>query len=143
MKNEWIEGRGMPFKKGRVKTGGRKKGIRTKRREEADARVRQLISQEVQFTPLQVMMVCMQARIEVGDYDGALVAAEKAAPYCHAKLAMSEVKVQHSTNRSDSDIAAEKLDAARSLPAPPIIIDITAEPAAELLPEPVSVEPTC
>jgi hypothetical protein len=72
----------------------------------------------------------MKLRIEEGDYNGALIAAEKAAPYCHAKLAMSEVRVQHSvSDRSDSDIAADiaalrvKLEAARSLPAPPVVID--------------------
>ena len=82
------------------------------------------------------MLGVLKIRIEEGDYDGALVAAEKAAPYCHAKLAMSEVRVQHSTDRSDSEIAADiaalraKLEAARSLPAPalPLTIEVSAEP---------------
>jgi hypothetical protein len=76
-----------------------------------------------------------------------LVAAEKAAPYCHAKLAMSEIRVQHSTDRSDAEIAADiaalraKLEAARSLPAPattpPVTIDVPLEPTE---PEPVTVD---
>lgn len=39
------------------------------------------------ITPLEVMISVMRERWETGDKDGALVAAEKAAPYCHAKLA--------------------------------------------------------
>jgi hypothetical protein len=52
-----------------------------------------------------------------------------------AKLAMSEVRVQHSSDRSDSEIAADiaalraKLDAARSLPpSSPVTIDVPLEP---------------
>ena len=81
------------------------------------------------------MLGMMQVRIDQGEYDFALAAAEKAAPYCHAKLPMSEVRVQHSTDRSDSEIAADiaalrvKLETARSLPAPPVTIDVAVESA--------------
>jgi hypothetical protein len=112
-------------------------------------RLQEFLDQGVRITPLDCMLGIMKIRIEEGNYDGALTAAEKAAPYCHSKLAMTEVRMGTAPARSDSDIASEiaalraKLDAARSLPAPPITIDASAEPEAEAAPEPVSIDPTC
>jgi hypothetical protein len=80
------------------------------------------------------MQIIMQIRIEQCDFDGALVAAEKAAPYCHAKLNATDINVRHSAgDRTDDQIAAEitalraKLDAARELLAPPVTIEATVE----------------
>jgi hypothetical protein len=91
---------------------------------------------EMKFTPLQVMHAIMLLRIGRGDHEGALMAAREAAPYCHARLNATDVRVKHATaDRLDSEIAAEitalraKLDAARALPAPPITIEATAQPA--------------
>jgi phage terminase large subunit-like protein len=53
------------------------------------------------------MLGIMKVRIEEGNYDGALTAAEKAAPYCHPKLSMTDLRVQTSADRSDTDIASE------------------------------------
>jgi hypothetical protein len=141
----------MPFKKGHAKTGGRKKGSpyrkfpkEVKRDPKLMQKLQEFLDDGLRVTPLDAMLGVLKIRIEEGDYDGALVAAEKAAPYCHAKLAMSEVRVQHSTDRSDSEIAADiavlraKLDAARSLPARlPVTIDVPLEPAKD---EPVTVD---
>jgi hypothetical protein len=135
----------VPFQKGRPKTGGRVAGgpyrkVDPKLRPKLEA----FLAEGLRITPLDCMLGVLKIRIEEGDYDGALTAAEKAAPYCHAKLAMSEVRVQHSSDRSDSEIAADiaalraKLDAARSLPAPsPVTIDVPLESAE---PEPITVD---
>jgi hypothetical protein len=124
----------MPFQKGRKKTGGRRKGGPYHRLpEDLRQKFQDFVAAGRTVSPLDCMLGVMQVRIDQGEYDLALAAAEKAAPYCHAKLAMSEVRVQHSTDRSDSEIAADiaalraKLEAARSLPAPPVTIDVTAE----------------
>ena len=135
----------MPFQKGRLKTGGRKKGEPYRKLDpKMRAKIQAFLDDGIKIMPLDCMLGVLKIRIEEGDYDGALSAAEKAAPYCHAKLAMSEVRVQHSTDRSDSEIAADiaalraKLDAARSLPAPsPVTIDVPLEPAE---PEPVTAD---
>jgi hypothetical protein len=125
----------MPFQKGRVKTGGRKKGSVSKATREAQERFNELISGQfpLLLTPLQVMQIIMQVRIEQADFDGALVAAEKAAPYVHARLNATDVRVQHSVaGKSDAEVAAEiealrtKLEASRSLQPP--TIEGSAEP---------------
>jgi hypothetical protein len=106
-----------------------------KRDPELAQKFQEFLDQGIRIAPLDCMLGVMKVRIDEGDYEGALSAAREAAPYCHAKLAMSEVRVQHSTDRSDSEIAADiaalraKLDAARSLPTPPVTIDATAESA--------------
>jgi hypothetical protein len=134
----------MAFQKGRSKTGGRRKGGPYRKLDpKLNQKLQQFLDDGIRISPLDAMLGVLKIRIEEGDYDGALVAAEKAAPYCHAKLAMSEVRVQHSTDRSDSEIAADiaalraKLEAARSLPALPVTIDVPLEPAE---PEPVTVD---
>jgi hypothetical protein len=123
----------MAFQKGRSKTGGRRKGGPYRKLDpKLNQKLQQFLDDGIRISPLDAMLGVMKIRIEEGDYNGALVAAEKAAPYCHAKLAMSEVRVQVS-DRSDSDIAADiaalrvKLEAARSLLAPPVVIEGTAD----------------
>jgi hypothetical protein len=127
------------FQKGRSKTGGRRKGGPYRKLDpKLNQKLQQFLDDGMRISPLDAMLGVLKIRIEEGDYNGALVAAEKAAPYCHAKLAMSEVRVQHSTDRSDAESAADiatlraKLDAARSLPAPalPVTLEVSAEPAA-------------
>jgi hypothetical protein len=48
------------------------------------------------------------SRIGKADYAGAMEAAEKAAPYVHARLNAAEVRVQHSlADRSSEQLAAD------------------------------------
>jgi hypothetical protein len=106
----------MPFQKGHTKFGGRRKG--TDNRPPGRQKVRQVnrlvFADEFQaalvkeFSPLEVMHAIMLLRVSKGDYDGALSAAEKAAPYCHARLNATDVKVQHSiSGKSDAELTAE------------------------------------
>jgi hypothetical protein len=102
------------FIKGHTKVGGRKKGDRNKPGPRQHAKLifgddfRAALLEEIRATPLEVMHAVMMLRVSKGDYDGALVAAEKAAPYCHARLTASEVKVRHSlAGRSDAELAAD------------------------------------
>jgi hypothetical protein len=148
---------GYKFSRGHQKFGGRQKGgPRHKLDPKLKERLQEFLDQGVRISPLDCMVGVMKLRIEAGDYEGALTAAEKAAPYCHSKLAMTEVRMSTAPQRSDSDIATEisalraKLDAARALPAPPITIDVPAEPASsavytesEPLPEPATIDSTC
>ena len=122
----------MPFQKGRAKTGGRKKGVRNKASREAREKFRDFLRENITFTPLQVMHAVMQARIETGDLEGALSAAEKAAPYSHAKLNATDVHVRHSiSDKPDAVVAAEiealraKIERSRSVPP---LIESSAEP---------------
>jgi hypothetical protein len=106
--------------KGLPKTGGRKKGTPNKttaeRREKAKAK--SLFGDDFQsalnelatarLTPLEVMHAVMFIRIGKADYAGAMEAAEKAAPYCHARLNAAEVKVSHSlSDRTSEQLAAD------------------------------------
>jgi hypothetical protein len=132
------------FKKGHPRYGGRQKGVppgTSKKLKEIQARdpelvrrLQEFLDQGVKITPLDCMLGVLKLRIEQGDYEGALSAAAQAAPYCHAKLNATDIRVQR-TERSDSDITAElvalraKLDAARALPPPPPTISPTIEHA--------------
>jgi hypothetical protein len=61
-----------------------------------------------EFSPLEVMHAIMLLRTAKGDYDGALAAADKAAPYCHARLNAAEVKVSHAlADRTTEQLAAD------------------------------------
>jgi hypothetical protein len=120
------------FVRGHAKLGGRKTGVPNKDSQEAKERLQQLLGETISFTPLQIMYAVMQIKLEKGDPDGALVAAEKAAPYVHARLNATDVRVQHSVaGKSDAEVASEiealraKLEASRSLPPP--MIEATAE----------------
>jgi hypothetical protein len=130
----------MPFQKGHTKFGGRRKGSQNHQ-----GKVRQshrlVFADEFQaalvqeFSPLEVMHAIMLLRVAKADYDGALSAAEKAAPYCHARLNSAEVKVQHSlSGRTDAEVAAEiellreKLAIARQ---PPLIEGSAETPLAQ------------
>ena len=113
---------------------------------EAKERLQHLLGETISFTPLQIMYAVMQIKLERGDPDGALVAAEKAAPYVHARLNATDVRVQHSVaGKSDAEVAAEiealrvKLEVSRSLPPPPII-EATAESIEVVPTAPAAVE---
>jgi hypothetical protein len=67
---------------------GRKPGIPNSKTLE----IRDRAAQEG-ITPLEVMLDIMKERLDAGDQDGALVAANMAAPYMHSRLAATEVKM--------------------------------------------------
>jgi hypothetical protein len=141
----------MAAPKGHPRWGGRKKGVPSKARRTRDQLVRDTfqfgsevaIPEEIlALTPLQIMAKVMHSRYAAGDHAGALSAAACAAPYCHARLSMSEMNIHHSTpNRSDTDIAMEieglrrRIEQARVAESPPLI-----EAQAEAV-EPVAEKP--
>jgi hypothetical protein len=91
-------------------------------------------------TPLDAMLMVLKARLERGDENGILAAAAAAAPYCHARLAQSDVTVRHClADMSDADLVAEieqlrqmqqQVAAARALPVPKVIEAAVEEPTA-------------
>ena len=130
----------MPFRQGHGKLGGRRKGTRnlpSKAQRKAEAEImaakeafQAALVGSTQFSPLQVMTAITMLRIGQGDYEGALEAAQAAAPYCHAKLAASEVRVRHSISESsDAEISEAittlraKLAKAKALPEPQVTIE--------------------
>jgi hypothetical protein len=148
----------MSFKKGHVKTGGRTKGTPDKAesrratakkvaefaRQEAAIRMeiarlapRQEIDAAIALmgalTPLEVLLAGMQLKLQRGDVDGAIATAEKAAPYSHARLNATDVRVQM-TQRSDAEVTAEieslRAKIERSSSVPPVMIEGSAEPLA-------------
>jgi hypothetical protein len=125
----------MPFQKGHTKWGGKRKGSVNKKTEarmhlfaDTEQALIQLGQDPTHVSPLMVMCSVMCFRLQQKDYKAAVEIAQMAAPYVHAKLNATDVNVRHSlANRSDSEVAAElaairaKIEAARTLPAPPII----------------------
>jgi hypothetical protein len=131
--------------KGHPRSGGRRKGISNialQRRELAlqEAMAGALTPEQVaELSPLEVMRAVMRERFRAGDHAGALAAAAVAAPYVHARLAMSEVNVHHSTaNRSDAEIAVEiealrrRIEAARAVEVVPNTALIEAQPVQSI-----------
>jgi hypothetical protein len=131
--------------RGHPKWGGKKKGTRNinSRVRERERMLQAAIAaaltpeQVAELSPLEVMRTVMRRRIQAGDEAGALAAAAVAAPYVHARLSMSDVRVQHSTaDRSDTEIAREiealrrRVEAARAAETP--LIEARALPAAEM-----------
>ena len=137
------------FTKGHTKVGGRKRGTPNRLGPRKAGRLifgddfRAAMMEEIRATPLEIMHAVMLLRASKGDYDGALTAAEKMAPYVHARLNAAEVRVSHSlAGRSDAEIAADidmlrqKLTAAKeqqSGSGP--LIDLQPEPAVPLRPD--------
>jgi hypothetical protein len=60
------------------------------------------------ITPLGVMKLVMTARLKAGDHIGALLAAEAAAPYCHPRLASTDLRIRDEhAGKSDEQLQAE------------------------------------
>jgi hypothetical protein len=134
------------FRQGHKKLGGRKKGTPNKTDarkanqkrifgDDFEAAIKELTL--ARLSPLEVINAIMFIKISKADYDGALIAAEKAAPYVHARLNATDVRVHHSAaDRTDIELAADivalraKLQASRSLP-PTIEMRPEAEAGAE------------
>jgi hypothetical protein len=103
------------FEPGRSKTGGRTKGTLNKAKQEtleaiqgAFARVGIDVADVAHITPLEAMRVALHLAILNRDRGGILQVASAMAPYIHPKLAMSEVRVQHTlAARTTEDLLAE------------------------------------
>lgn len=100
--------------KGTPKTGGRVAGVRNKTtRLREQAMVRALVEsaltpeQIAELTPLDVLLRIMRSAYQAGDVAAAQAAAMAAAPYVHAKLSSSDVRITD-TNAAKSD---EQVDA--------------------------------
>jgi hypothetical protein len=131
------------YQMGHKKLGGRSRGTPNKKTQRrlaleklSSAELQQIMLAELKLSPLEVMQAVMLLRINKGDYDGALVAAEKAAPYMHPRLNATDLNVRHSyASKSDAEVATEieslkqKIAIAhrQSARAPPMI-EATAEP---------------
>ena len=108
----------MPRKPGGPKTGGRQKGTPNKntvQREIAFAQVRasalsDLTPEEIAvIQPREVMLLVMRTALQANNAAVALVAAEKAAPYIHARLSNVEMHAtvrRNATDFSDAELAA-------------------------------------
>jgi hypothetical protein len=104
-----------PFKKGRVKTGGRKKGTPNKKtlakqefEKVARSEIQAALADPGKLGPLEVMLLAMHLKMYRGDVFGAVEFAEKAAPFTSPKLAMADLRVLHThTHKSDAEVSAE------------------------------------
>ena len=66
------------------------------------------------ITPLEGLLLCMRWSILHGDRDGILAAASAAAPYCHARLASSDVRIRDEhADLSDEELKAEIIESER------------------------------
>ncbi len=105
----------MAAQKGHPRWGGRGKGGKnhsTRQREQAA--VHALIAEKLSpaevetLMPLPVLLRIMRSRVLAGDEAGAAAMAALAAPYCHSRLASSDVRVSGSlTTKSDAVVQAE------------------------------------
>ena len=105
----------------RPRAGGRVKGTpnkktRLKRQEVINALIAETLApdQVELLQPLEVMLRVMRARVLAGDDAGALVAAAACAPYCHARLSSSDLRI---TNTMAAKTDEERLREAAELEA--------------------------
>jgi hypothetical protein len=123
--------------KGLPKTGGRAKGVKNKKTELRELRIREATRAAAlepddirKLSPLEVMRRIMFNRYEAGDHVGALEAAQACAPYVHPKLNASDVRVRHElSDRSDAELAEEARALAAKMRAVGLTID--AEPVPQ------------
>ncbi len=140
-----------------MKTGGRRPGSRNKKavdRDEAMARAYEAAMAGVtperldNLTPLEAMLMCMRWAIEAKDRVGILACAAAAAPYTHARLSSSDVRVSGGlTNQSSADITADIAILLQSNPQLlellPSVLDGTAAPLElEAMPQKILSHPT-
>lgn len=105
----------MAAPKGHPRYGGRTRGTlnhatRLRQQALANATIAAALTPEqiTELTPLEVMRAIMRNRFHAGDYDGALAAAKEAAPYVHAKLSSSDVRLTGElTTKTDAELVAE------------------------------------
>jgi hypothetical protein len=77
----------------------------------AKAREHVMTEEEAQaITPVGALLYVMRRRLVAKDWTGVVQAANCAAPYVHARLTISDVRVQHNlANSSDDELAASIL----------------------------------
>jgi hypothetical protein len=105
----------MAAPKGHPRYGGRQKGSlnrkdRLHQQAIAAATIAAALTPEqvAELTPLEVMRAIMRNRFRAGDYNGALAAARECAPYCHARLAQTEMRITGELSAmSDADLTEE------------------------------------
>jgi hypothetical protein len=60
------------------------------------------------MTPLEILYAVMHRRFAAGDLEGAVAAAREAAPYVHARLAHTELRVRNEfASKSDAELVEE------------------------------------
>jgi len=109
--------------KGTPKTGGRKKGSLNKRRpprqetvERAMAEVMPKLPAELRdMTPLELLLLAAHWSIQAKDRAGLLAAAAAAAPYCHPRLAIADVRVTQAPAMSEEQLAIEIAELERKI----------------------------
>jgi hypothetical protein len=129
---------------GHLRYGGRKKGTpnrATVERAQILARAyadEQLTDADLaSITPLEAMLLVMRRRLAAGDDPGVMAAAVAAAPYCHAKLISTELRVRNeyiklSDQELQAQIAEERRLIAQQMAAAtgrPLLIELELEPA--------------
>jgi hypothetical protein len=131
------------FRKGRTKTGGRKKGSKNRRlnKQNAERIAREEIEAAIKdpntLAPLELVLLAMKIRWMRGDVAGAVEFAEKVLPFTNAKLVASEVNVRHTlAARSEEDIRKEL----EALQAKAALVDSQAFLTIEAEVEPVVTE---
>lgn len=103
--------------KGIPKTGGRAKGTPNKVTKdqvkafvESGKDIKDVASVVIKnMKPVDVMLLVMRKALEAGHMPMALAAAEKAAPYCHARLQQTTIDAtvrRQATDFTDSELAA-------------------------------------
>jgi len=93
----------MAAPKGHPKWGGRVKGTKNRphlgRQALIDSQIKKATAELAAattpeaMTPLEAILLCMHWAIDRGDHAAILAAATAAAPYCHARLAIADVRV--------------------------------------------------
>jgi hypothetical protein len=113
-------GRGRPI--GYPKTGGRKVGSKSKtviERTAIEAVIRGVAgevltkAQIASLSPLDMMRLCMRAHYERGDLAQAVQCAALAAPYVHARLAQTDLRVTHHDGDKSADELRAEIEAMR------------------------------
>lgn len=83
--------------------GGKREGAGRKRGSVTRKKTRDLVEKHVRsgkITPLEVLLTAMERSFEQDDYETAGRYAEKAAPYCHARLSSVSRRSRPSTFQS-------------------------------------------
>jgi hypothetical protein len=141
MKSRWPGGQ-----PGHPRYGGRKKGTPNRATVEraqilarayADERLTDADLSEI--TPLQALLLVMRRRLAAGDDAGVMAAAVAAAPYCHAKLISTELRVRNEyTKLSDQELQAQIAEERRRIAQQ---MQLVAGRVIDVEPEPVGSEP--
>jgi hypothetical protein len=128
---------------GHPRYGGRKKGTPNRATVERAQILARAYADEwltdadlSEITPLEALLLVMRRRLAAGDDVGVMAAAVAAAPYCHARLISTELRVRNEYSKlSDQElraqIAHERQRIAQQMQlAAEWVIDVEPEPVA-------------